>query len=75
MTRCNEILDHLYEYLHAKDESSEFNEIVQRHLDECRHCFDRFEFERRLLERMKDCECCACPDRLKKKIETLLKDF
>jgi mycothiol system anti-sigma-R factor len=33
---------------------------IERHLEECSYCNDRYVFERRLREQVKDC-CCGDP--------------
>ena len=76
MTRCNDVLEHLYEYLNCHDLTGDQETMIRRHLDECRHCFSRFQFERLLLDRIKKkgC-CCSCPETLKNKVKDILKHF
>ena len=75
MSHCDEILDHIYEYLNRHDISADQEAEFMRHLEYCRACFDRFEFERRLLERLKASQGCACPDSLKRRIKTIVEKF
>lgn len=75
MSKCNEVLDHIYEYLNNHDLTPELGDEIKRHLDDCRGCFTRFEFEQRLLLRFKSAGCCSCPDSLKKRIKNLLDSF
>ncbi len=75
MTRCNEVLDHIYEYLNRHDITEEFSVEIREHLDLCRPCFTRVQFEEGLLERLKKANQCCCPDSLKQKIQTLVDKF
>lgn len=71
---CKEALDKIYEFL-DRDGSIPLSEI-EKHLDCCRQCWDRFEFEKRLKERLKSsCHAETCPDALKRRIQDLLEKY
>ena len=69
---CEEILNKLHEYLNKRELTQENVAEIRKHLKECPPCGDRFNFEERLLERLKESEPCQCPDRLKSRIKALL---
>ena len=75
MSKCNEVLNHIYEYLNNHDVTPELSGEIKQHLDACRCCFDRYEFEQKLLARLKQAGCCSCPDGLKQKIKTIMDAF
>lgn len=72
---CEEVLNHLYEYVNRHDLTPDLDKQIHDHLDLCRGCFTRFEFEQRLLERLKKAGDCCCPKSLIKKIKALVKNF
>jgi mycothiol system anti-sigma-R factor len=71
---CKEALQKIYEFL-DKDSDLPLKEI-EKHLDCCRHCWDRFEFEKQLKELVHK-SCCkeTCSDTLKKRIESLIEKY
>ena len=71
---CKEALEKIYEFL-DKDGSVPVSEI-EKHLDCCRHCWDRFEFEKRLKERIKS-SCCkeSCTESLRIRIKALFQKY
>ena len=72
---CKESLQKLYDFLDGELEKVPKNEI-ERHLDRCRHCWDRFEFEKQLKALVKK-SCCkeVCPDTLRRRIQSLLEKY
>jgi mycothiol system anti-sigma-R factor len=72
---CKESLLKLYEFLDGDLAKISVSEI-EVHLDNCRHCWDRFEFEKRLKELVKT-SCCktTCPDALRERIKELIEKF
>jgi mycothiol system anti-sigma-R factor len=71
---CKEALEKIYEFL-DKDGNIPLSEIEQ-HLDWCRPCWDRFEFEKRLIERLKkSCHQETCSDSLKQRIQQILEKY
>lgn len=72
---CDDILIHLYEYINTHDVPPDFNEEIRRHLELCRSCFGKFEFEQKLLARLKEAGGCACPETLKAKIKTIVEMY
>jgi mycothiol system anti-sigma-R factor len=72
MSRCNQVLDLLYEYINAQTLTSEDLAEIRKHLDHCHGCWDRYEFEQRLIERLKGAGGCSCPDTLRTRVRVIL---
>jgi len=72
---CKESLRKIYEFLDGDLEKVSSAEI-EVHINCCRHCWDRFEFEKQLKTLIKK-SCCKeiCPDTLRKRIEALLDKY
>jgi mycothiol system anti-sigma-R factor len=72
---CRESLQKLYEFLDGELEKVPTSEI-EMHLDNCRHCWDHFEFEKQLKALLKK-SCCKepCSDALRKRVESLLEKY
>jgi mycothiol system anti-sigma-R factor len=71
---CEQVLEHLLEYLDGELDARASVEI-DRHLEECRGCFSRAEFERRLNARLRDSGSEPAPARLRARIKNLMKEF
>jgi anti-sigma factor (TIGR02949 family) len=71
---CNEALKHLLEYLDRELEGTKSRE-VKHHIDLCRSCFSRAEFEQRLKERLRAAGNESAGREFQKRIKTLLKKF
>lgn len=67
----------IYELLNRQDMTPERERIIVEELELHGCCQTRIEFERRVLVRFRQAtaEDGCCPDRLKKKIESLLRDL
>lgn len=72
---CEKILDRAYEILNRCDVTPEEEAAFRRHLAQCPPCGDKFLFEQKLLERLKSADRCCCPEGLKNRIQSLLKDL
>lgn len=71
MGDCKDTLDRLYEYLDRELSGDERVE-VQRHLDDCPPCQDRFHFEENVLRLVR--RCCrdvAAPPSLVEKVRRI----
>jgi len=75
VSNCDKVLHHIYEYLNTHDVTDALSDEIREHLEKCRHCYDRVTFEKRLLERLRRAGGAPCPETLKKRIETLVKNF
>jgi mycothiol system anti-sigma-R factor len=69
---CEQAVARLYEYLDQALPPAE-SEAVKRHLELCEACFHHFEFDRRLLETIRErCQTGRAPEPLRRKIADLL---
>lgn len=71
---CEQVLEHLFDYLDSALDSLTAAEI-ERHLQACRGCFSRAEFERRLRARVAETATAEAPDRLRRRIKALIDQF
>jgi anti-sigma factor (TIGR02949 family) len=71
---CNEALRHLLEYLDQELEGTKSREVKQ-HIDLCRSCFSRAEFEQQLKDRLRRAGNERAGGEFEKRIKTLLKKF
>jgi anti-sigma factor (TIGR02949 family) len=69
---CDKILDHTYEFLNRRNMTPTKKTTFQKHLSDYPPCNDKFEFERKLLERLKAAGGCQCPEGLKARVQSLL---
>jgi len=71
---CERALDQLFEFIdHELPESR--RDAVQHHLHTCKSCFSRFEFERRLKEKLGGLREPEVPLETSERIRKLLKSF
>ena len=68
---CDKILEAIWEYIDDEMDHTSMAEIKQ-HLDLCRSCYTRMEFEKKLRDHMKTNTEKTCPDRLRKKIQEII---
>ena len=75
MTNCKVVVKNLFEFLDKALEKGDCEEL-ERHLELCRECFDRVEFEKALREKLKakTGELKASPE-CQKRIQDILKKF
>ncbi len=71
---CDEVMRQLFDYLDREVEITAEDEI-HRHIEECRSCFTRVEFEKQLKGRIQDAGKDLAPDSLRNRIDDLMKDF
>ncbi len=72
---CEESFEKLYGFLDKDIDGLTLTQI-EIHLKDCRPCWDRFEFEKRLKERFrKSCHKEVCPETLLKKIKDILEKY
>lgn len=71
---CDDVLAHLVEFLNGEVDEKKKAEI-DLHLETCRSCYSRADFERVLKKRLQDANTQDVPDRLKNRINRLLDDF
>lgn len=68
---CEEVIERLFDYLDQELDAQQAADI-EWHLDRCRDCFTRAEFERRLRARVAATGTAKAPPRLHQRIRTLL---
>lgn len=71
---CEEVLRELLAYL-DREIDAETAARIDRHLDACRGCFSRAEFERQLKARVKAAGEKAAPGRLRARIKDIVDKF
>ena len=71
---CEQVLEHLLAYL-DQELTPETSAEIDRHLAECRGCFSRAEFERRLRSRVAATGTASAPESLRARIKALIERF
>jgi anti-sigma factor (TIGR02949 family) len=71
---CEEVLKHLIAYVDRETDAHTAAEIA-RHLEECRGCFSRAEFEKRLRAHVRATGSRTAPERLRARIRKLVDEF
>lgn len=72
--RCEEVVDQLLTFLDGEIEGGRRNAIEQ-HLEECRGCCSRADFELALRDRVRETGTKRSPSRLREKIRQLIDQF
>lgn len=71
---CEEVMEQLFTYLDGElDENAQID--IGRHLEACRDCFSRVEFERRLKARLAELGRVPAPERLRERVRTIIGRF
>lgn len=70
---CESVLKHLFEHLDGELDPAR-SAAMDRHLADCRGCFTRVEFERRLLDLMR-AQSAEAPLALRDRIARVVEDF
>jgi anti-sigma factor (TIGR02949 family) len=71
---CDEVMRQLFDYLDGEVEETAEHEI-HHHIDECRSCFSRVEFEKVLKERVRDSREQELPESLRDRVTDLMQNF
>jgi anti-sigma factor (TIGR02949 family) len=74
MTSCEQVIQGVWEFL-DREMTDESIKQVQVHLELCRSCFSRMEFERLLRDRMRNQTNHGCPEALKRRIRAIIETF
>lgn len=74
MRSCEQVIQNIWDYLDREMCSTDVSEI-EKHLDLCRGCYSRIEFEKILREKMKNSTEHCCPEKLKQRIKDLIDRF
>lgn len=71
---CEDALKRVFEYIDSHlDQVSQ--EEFENHIEKCRHCYDRVEFEKLLKSRISKLQPHLSSNKLHKRIDTLLSEF
>lgn len=68
---CEDVIGKLLEYL-DRELDAEAQRDIERHLETCRGCFSRAEFERRLRSRVTEAGEVKAPESLRRRIRALI---
>lgn len=68
---CAEALDRVFDYI-DRNTTSELTAEIESHIAQCLTCYDRYEFEQLLKERVRSAPKLAAPKALEEQIEKLL---
>lgn len=71
---CEEVLEHLVEYL-DRELDAEGSAALARHLEHCRGCFSRAEFEMKLKESLQAAATRPASERLRARIAEIIRTF
>ena len=71
---CEEALHRLLDFLNAELHGESLQEL-ERHLERCRSCFSRFEFEKRLKAHIAELGSEPAPAELHSRIRKVLDNF
>jgi anti-sigma factor (TIGR02949 family) len=71
---CEEALKRVFDYIddHLKDTS---RDEFERHIEVCRHCFDRVEFEKLLKSRLNALRFEQSSERLRERVSHIIDTF
>lgn len=72
--QCEEVIAHLLTYLDGEIDAAKRADI-DHHLEECRGCFSRAEFEKRLRAGVREAGTKKTPGSLKRRIKALIDQF
>jgi anti-sigma factor (TIGR02949 family) len=71
---CEEVLKHLVAYLDREMDAATAG-AIERHLEECRGCFSRAEFEKKLKRHLREASSTRAPESLRARIRGLIRKF
>lgn len=74
MLSCEQVLQDIWAYLDHEICEADLGHI-KSHLDLCRSCFSRVEFEKLLRVEMKKKTEHCCPDKVKARIKSILDQY
>jgi anti-sigma factor (TIGR02949 family) len=68
---CEDVIGKLLDYL-DRELDADTQHDIERHLETCRGCFSRAEFERRLKARVTEAGAAKAPDSLRRRVRQLI---
>ena len=72
--RCEDVIAHLFSYLDGEIDNARRAQI-DHHLEECRGCCSRAEFEKELRDRLQQASNAQPSPRLQERIKALIEKF
>ncbi|MFC6487049.1 zf-HC2 domain-containing protein [Nitratireductor sp. GCM10026969] len=72
--RCEEVIDKLLEYL-DRELDAETEEALAHHMETCRACFTRAEFERKLRARVNETGKVKAPESLRRRVRAIVEHY
>jgi mycothiol system anti-sigma-R factor len=72
--RCEDVIEKLLEFLDRELDPQTEAELAH-HMEHCRACFSRAEFERQLRSKVADVGQSEAPDRLRRRMRALMERF
>lgn len=74
MIDCRKAAEQLFEYIDRELDEEKRRE-VENHIELCRACFNTAEFQQLLRTHLREATEHACPEKVRKRIEDLIKRF
>lgn len=71
---CEEVLEHLFAYVDQELDVEKKGE-VERHMERCRGCFSRAEFEKRFRAKVIETGLSEAPERVRQRVRSLLDKY
>lgn len=71
---CEEVIEQLFDYL-DRELDHDVSDRIDRHLERCRDCFSRAEFEKRLRAKVSEAVEVDAPDSLRRRIRRVVDEF
>jgi mycothiol system anti-sigma-R factor len=71
---CEKALRHLFEYI-DRDLDQDLQAQMEQHMEHCRSCFSRLEFEQTLKQHLHNSSTEHAPDSLRDRVGSLLREF
>lgn len=71
---CEEVIEQIYQFLDEELDSA-LSDRINEHLERCRDCFTRAEFEKRLRARINEAAEVEAPERLHRRLQRLLDEL
>ena len=72
--KCEDVIAELYAYLDRELDAT-MSARIDHHLEHCRECFSRAEFEGLLRRRVTDAADAEVPEEVQRRIQSLMKRF
>lgn len=72
---CLEAFDHVYAYINNELQDETTISMIEHHLSHCKSCYSRAEMERQLNDRLKNISEHEPPEKLRKRMKSLIDKF